>query len=137
MNADDLFRRYREQQSYIDWSDADDVARDDEHDASRRPQKLAGEKNRKLVDIAPMILTAEGIYQSPGKGRTGPSCGGEPGLPASRSDLCRREPNSPPVMGCLPSPIRALAGVCLEPQARIGSGRVKVPEAPRTPTRRA
>jgi two-component system, response regulator PdtaR len=40
----------------------------DEHDAFRRLQKLASEKNRKLVDIAQMILTAEEAYQSPGKG---------------------------------------------------------------------
>jgi two-component system, response regulator PdtaR len=31
----------------------------DEHDAFRRLQKLASDKNRKLVDIAHMILTAE------------------------------------------------------------------------------
>lgn len=31
----------------------------DEHDAFRRLQKLASEKNRKLIDIATMIVTAE------------------------------------------------------------------------------
>lgn len=31
----------------------------DEHDAFRRLQKLASDKNRKLIDIAQMILTAE------------------------------------------------------------------------------
>ena len=31
----------------------------DEHDAFRRLQKLASDKNRKLVDIAQMILTAD------------------------------------------------------------------------------
>jgi len=31
----------------------------DEHDAFRRLQKLASEKNRKLVDIATMIVTAD------------------------------------------------------------------------------
>jgi response regulator NasT len=40
----------------------------DEHDAFRRLQKLASEKNRKLVDIAQMILTAEEAYNAPGKG---------------------------------------------------------------------
>ena len=37
----------------------------DEADAFRRLQKLASEKNRKLVDIAGMILTAEEAFQSP------------------------------------------------------------------------
>jgi two-component system, response regulator PdtaR len=40
----------------------------DEQEAFRRLQKLASERNRKLVDIAQMILTAEDILQSP-KGR--------------------------------------------------------------------
>ena len=31
----------------------------DEHDAFRRLQKLASDKNRKLIEIAQMILTAE------------------------------------------------------------------------------
>jgi response regulator NasT len=35
----------------------------DEQDAFRRLQKLASEKNRKLVDIAQMILTAEEAFQ--------------------------------------------------------------------------
>jgi response regulator NasT len=34
----------------------------DEHDAFRRLQKLASEKNRKLIEIAQMILTAEEAY---------------------------------------------------------------------------
>jgi response regulator NasT len=34
----------------------------DEHDAFRRLQKLASDKNRKLIDIAQMILTAEEAY---------------------------------------------------------------------------
>lgn len=37
----------------------------DEPEAFRRLQKLASEKNRKLVDIASMILTAEEAFQSP------------------------------------------------------------------------
>ena len=36
----------------------------DEPEAFRRLQKLASEKNRKLVDIASMILTAEEAFQS-------------------------------------------------------------------------
>jgi response regulator NasT len=36
----------------------------DEADAFRRLQKLASEKNRKLVEIASMILTAEEAFQS-------------------------------------------------------------------------
>jgi two-component system, response regulator PdtaR len=36
----------------------------DESEAFRRLQKLASEKNRKLVDIAGMILTAEEAFQS-------------------------------------------------------------------------
>jgi response regulator NasT len=39
----------------------------DEHDAFRRLQKLASDKNRKLIDIAQMILTAEEAF-GPGKG---------------------------------------------------------------------
>ncbi|MFI5455977.1 MAG: ANTAR domain-containing response regulator [Isosphaerales bacterium] len=38
----------------------------DEHDAFRRLQKLASDKNHKLVEIARMILTAEEAYGSPG-----------------------------------------------------------------------
>jgi response regulator NasT len=38
----------------------------DEHDAFRRLQKLASDKNRKLVDIAQMILTAEEAFGSAG-----------------------------------------------------------------------
>ena len=34
----------------------------DEHDAFRRLQKLASDKNRKLMDIAQMILTAEEAF---------------------------------------------------------------------------
>jgi response regulator NasT len=34
----------------------------DEHDAFRRLQKLASDKNRKLIDIAQMILTAEEAF---------------------------------------------------------------------------
>jgi response regulator NasT len=34
----------------------------DEHDAFRRMQKLASDKNRKLIDIAQMILTAEEAF---------------------------------------------------------------------------
>jgi response regulator NasT len=34
----------------------------DEHDAFRRLQKLASEKNRKLIEIAQIILTAEEAY---------------------------------------------------------------------------
>jgi response regulator NasT len=37
----------------------------DEHDAFRRLQKLASERNRKLSEIAAMILTAEDAYQLP------------------------------------------------------------------------
>jgi AmiR/NasT family two-component response regulator len=40
----------------------------DEQEAFRRLQKLASEKNRKLVDIAQMILTAEEMIQPPRKG---------------------------------------------------------------------
>jgi response regulator NasT len=39
----------------------------DEHDAFRRLQKLASDKNRKLVDIAQTILTAEEALEPPGK----------------------------------------------------------------------
>ena len=39
----------------------------DEHDAFRRLQKLASERNRKLVEIAQMILTAEEALQAPNK----------------------------------------------------------------------
>ena len=38
----------------------------DEHDAFRRLQKLASDKNRKLVDIAQIILTAEEALEPPG-----------------------------------------------------------------------
>jgi response regulator NasT len=38
----------------------------DEHDAFRRLQKLASDKNQKLVAIARMILTAEEAYGAPG-----------------------------------------------------------------------
>jgi response regulator NasT len=37
----------------------------DEHDAFRRLQKLASEKNKKLIEIARIILTAEEAYGSP------------------------------------------------------------------------
>jgi response regulator NasT len=37
----------------------------DEHDAFRRLQKLASDKNLKLVEIARMILTAEEAFQTP------------------------------------------------------------------------
>jgi two-component system, response regulator PdtaR len=37
----------------------------DESEAFRRLQKIASEKNRKLVEIASMILTAEEAFQSP------------------------------------------------------------------------
>jgi response regulator NasT len=40
----------------------------DEHEAFRRLQKLASDKNRKLVDIAQMILTAEEAYGGAGPG---------------------------------------------------------------------
>ena len=39
----------------------------DEHDAFRRLQKLASDKNNKLIEIAHMILTAEEAYGSPGQ----------------------------------------------------------------------
>src|SRR5262249_47428478 len=39
----------------------------DEHDAFRRLQKLASDKNRKLIDIAQTILTAEEAMNPPGK----------------------------------------------------------------------
>ncbi len=38
----------------------------DEHDAFRRLQKLASDKNRKLIDIAQTILTAEEALEPPG-----------------------------------------------------------------------
>jgi response regulator NasT len=38
----------------------------DEHDAFRRLQKLASDKNRKLIEIAHMILTAEEAFGSGG-----------------------------------------------------------------------
>jgi two-component system, response regulator PdtaR len=37
----------------------------DEHDAFRRLQRLASDKNRKLVEIAHMILTAEEAFDTP------------------------------------------------------------------------
>ena len=37
----------------------------DEHDAFRRLQKLASDKNRKLIEIAQMILTAEEALEPP------------------------------------------------------------------------
>jgi AmiR/NasT family two-component response regulator len=40
----------------------------DEHDAFRRLQKLASDRNRKLIEIAQMILTAEEAYGSPRRG---------------------------------------------------------------------
>ena len=40
----------------------------DEADAFRRLQKLASDKNQKLVEIARMILTAEEAYGAPGSG---------------------------------------------------------------------
>jgi response regulator NasT len=42
-------------------------ARLDEHDAFRRLQMLASQQNRKLVEIAHMILTAEEALQAPNK----------------------------------------------------------------------
>ena len=39
----------------------------DEHDAFRRLQKLASDKNRKLIEIAQMILTAEEAFGSTGR----------------------------------------------------------------------
>jgi response regulator NasT len=39
----------------------------DEQDAFRRLQRLASDKNRKLVEIAHMILTAEEAFQTPEK----------------------------------------------------------------------
>ena len=38
----------------------------DEHDAFRRLQKLASDKNRKLIEIAQMILTAEEAFGAGG-----------------------------------------------------------------------
>jgi two-component system, response regulator PdtaR len=40
----------------------------DEHDAFRRLQKLASDKNRKLIEIAQIILTAEEALEPPGRG---------------------------------------------------------------------
>ena len=42
----------------------------DEHDAFRRLQKLASDKNRKLIEIAQMILTAEEALEPPGRTMT-------------------------------------------------------------------
>jgi two-component system, response regulator PdtaR len=39
----------------------------DEHDAFRRLQKLASDKNRKLIEIAQIILTAEEALEPPGR----------------------------------------------------------------------
>ncbi len=39
----------------------------DEHDAFRRLQRLASDRNKKLVDVAQMILTAEEAFQPPDK----------------------------------------------------------------------
>jgi response regulator NasT len=39
----------------------------DENDAFRRLQKLASDKNRKLIDIAQTILTAEEALEPPGR----------------------------------------------------------------------
>jgi two-component system, response regulator PdtaR len=39
----------------------------DEHDAFRRLQKLASDKNRKLIEIAQIILTAEEALDIPGR----------------------------------------------------------------------
>jgi AmiR/NasT family two-component response regulator len=39
----------------------------DEHDAFRRLQKLASDKNRKLIEIAQMILTAEEALEPPSR----------------------------------------------------------------------
>jgi response regulator NasT len=39
----------------------------DENDAFRRLQKLASDKNRKLIEIAQMILTAEEALEPPGR----------------------------------------------------------------------
>jgi len=41
----------------------------DEADAFRRLQKLASDQNRKLVEVARMLLTAEDAFQKPGTGR--------------------------------------------------------------------
>ncbi len=41
----------------------------DENEAFRRLQKLASERNRRLVDVAAMILTAEEAYQPAERGR--------------------------------------------------------------------
>ena len=40
----------------------------DEHDAFRRLQRLASDKNRKLIEIAQIILTAEEALEPPGRG---------------------------------------------------------------------
>ena len=37
----------------------------DEHEAFRRLQKLASDKNKKLIEIARIILTAEEAFQAP------------------------------------------------------------------------
>jgi AmiR/NasT family two-component response regulator len=42
-------------------------ARLDEHDAFRRLQRLASDKNRKLIEIAQIILTAEEALEPPGR----------------------------------------------------------------------
>jgi AmiR/NasT family two-component response regulator len=39
----------------------------DEHDAFRRLQRLASDKNRKLIEIAQIILTAEEALEPPGR----------------------------------------------------------------------
>jgi response regulator NasT len=39
----------------------------DEHDAFRRLQKLASDKNRKLIEIAQIIMTAEEALEPPGR----------------------------------------------------------------------
>jgi response regulator NasT len=43
----------------------------DENEAFRRLQRLASDRNRKLVDVAQMILTAEEAFQPPEKDKKG------------------------------------------------------------------
>jgi response regulator NasT len=43
----------------------------DENDAFRRLQRLASDRNRKLVEVAQMILTAEEAFQPPEKDKKG------------------------------------------------------------------
>ena len=63
----------------------------DEADAFRRLQKLASDRNRKLVDIAQMILTAEEAYGSSARSGTVPARQpGPPPPPAGRAGPLRR-----------------------------------------------